>query len=396
MTGGTPLPCDVETVIAQNCRSCHGATPQFGAPMSLVSWEDLQAPAKTNSAKKVYELVGVRIHDDAHPMPQPPNARLSAADSATLDTWIAAGAPKGNATCAMPEGGTTDDSGTTSCTPDVDLSSPTAWNMPQVDDVYTCFGVDVPVTGNRQVIAIKPHIDNKSIVHHIVLMQSPTAVSPNPAPCSAFGMVTWPTLWAWAPGIGDFSLPPEAGFPMSGTMHYVVQIHYNNINRLMNQTDKSGFGLCTTDQLRPNDADVMAFGTQQINVPPHATLDQTCTFTVPPALDGRSIFSTFLHMHKIGTQISSTVNPGASQVSLGSDPNFSFGNQSWTPLSPYAQIHSGDKVATRCVWNNPTDTAVKFGENTENEMCFAIVAYYPKAQLLSWLFPSYMPTCVQN
>jgi hypothetical protein len=140
----------------------------------------------------------------------------------------------------------------------------------------------------------------------------------------------------------------------------------------------------------------MAFGTEQINIPAHGTLDQTCTFNVGPTLDGRNIFSTFLHMHKLGTQISSTVNPGPSQVSLGTDPSFSFSNQSWTPLKPYAQLHTGDKVATRCVWNNPTDTAVKFGENTENEMCFAIVAYYPKAQLLSWLYPSYMPTCVQN
>jgi hypothetical protein len=398
LTSSTPLPCDVEAIVAQNCRSCHGTTPQFGAPMSLVTWEDLNAPAKTDATKKVFQLVGTRIHDDVHPMPQPPNARLTAADTAVLDGWIAQGAPKGSSTCGSPDGSVPPDpdAGTTECTPDVDLISPTAWNMPQVDDVYTCFGVEVPVTGDRQVIAIKPHVDNKMIVHHIVLMQAPNPVSPTPTPCQAFGMATWPTLWAWAPGVGDFSLPQEAGFPMSGTMHYVVQIHYNNIGRLQNQTDKSGFGLCTTDKLRPNDADVMAFGTNSINIPAHGTLDQTCTYTVSPALDGRNIFSTFLHMHKLGTQISSTVNPGGTPVSLGSDPKFSFSNQSWTPLSPYAQLHTGDKVATRCMWQNTTDAVVKFGENTEDEMCFAIVAYYPKANMLSWLYPSYTPTCVKN
>lgn len=389
----TPLPCDVEAIVAANCRSCHGATPAFGAPMPLVGYEDFTAPAKTDKTKKVYELVGVRIHDDVHPMPQPPNPRLSAADTQVIDSWIAAGAPKGSATCSMPDGSTTDpDAGTSDCTPDVDLVSPSAWNMPQVDDVYVCFGVDIPVTGNRQVIAIRPHVDNKQIVHHIVLMQAPNAVSPTPAQCSAFGMVTWPTLWAWAPGIGDFNLPPEAGFPMSGTMHYVVQIHYNNIGRLMNQTDKSGFGLCTTDKLRPNDADVMAFGTDKISVPAHGTLDQTCTYNVNPALDGRNIFSTFLHMHKIGTQISSQVNT----TMLANDPNYSFANQQWAPNNPPVQLHTNDKVATRCVWNNPTDAPVKFGENTEQEMCFAIVAYYPKAQLLSWLYPAYTSTCVKN
>lgn len=394
----TPLPCDVEAIIAANCRNCHGATPQYGAPMALASHEDFTAPAKTDRSKKVFELVGTRIHDDVHPMPQAPNPRLNAADMATIDAWIAAGAPKGTSTCAMQDGSVTPtpDGGSTECTPDVDLISPSTWNMPQVDDVYVCFGVDIPVTGNRQIVAIKPRVDNKAIVHHIVLMQSPNAVSPTPSPCSAFGMVTWPTLWAWAPGIGDFALPPEAGFPMSGTMHYVVQIHYNNIGRLMNQTDKSGFGLCTTDKLRPNDADVIAFGTNKINVPAHGTLDQTCTYDVNPALDSRTIFSTFLHMHKIGTEISSIVNPGASQTVLADDPTFSFTDQQWAPNNPKVQLHTGDKVATRCKWNNTTDNPVSFGENTEEEMCFAIVAYYPKAQLLSWLYPAYTATCKKN
>jgi hypothetical protein len=52
--------------------------------MALVTAEDLRAPARSNPARRVYELVPERIADDANPMPQPPNARLSDADRATL------------------------------------------------------------------------------------------------------------------------------------------------------------------------------------------------------------------------------------------------------------------------------------------------------------------------
>ena len=78
------IPCDVDKVLAANCRSCHGSPPTYGAPMPLVTLADLHAPAMSDSTRNVYELVAERIADDVKPMPQPPNARLSAADRATL------------------------------------------------------------------------------------------------------------------------------------------------------------------------------------------------------------------------------------------------------------------------------------------------------------------------
>jgi len=364
--------------------------------MPLATWDDLQAPAKTDSTKKVFQLVGTRIHDDARPMPQPPNPRLNSQDTQTLDRWIGRSAPQGNVTCASQDAGA-DGPMTAGCTPDVNLVAQTPWQMPLINDIYTCYGVDVPVTGSRQIITIRPRVDNKSIVHHIVLYQAPNSVSGTPAPCQAFGMATWPFVYAWAPGVGDFELPQEAGFPMSGMMHYVVQVHYNNIQKVSGQTDNSGFGLCTTDQLRPNDADVVAFGSENFSIPAHSTMQLTCDYTLPPTLDGRKTFGTFLHMHKIGVAISNTITPQAgSAVVLGTDPNYSFNAQQWAPLAPQPTFHFGDKMTTICKWTNNSDIAVKFGENTEDEMCFAFAAYYPKANLLSWALPSYASSCTMK
>ena len=51
-------------------------------------------PARGRCAR-LARLVEERIHDTKLPMPQPPNAALSAADLATMDAWLKGGTPKG-------------------------------------------------------------------------------------------------------------------------------------------------------------------------------------------------------------------------------------------------------------------------------------------------------------
>lgn len=105
-SGATPLPCNVLDVFQRTCWTCHGATTNFGAPMSLTSWEDTQATAKQDpynanlNPEPVYQRIGERIHDTQNPMPQ--GTHLNAADLATLDAWVSAGAPAGSASDSCP------------------------------------------------------------------------------------------------------------------------------------------------------------------------------------------------------------------------------------------------------------------------------------------------------
>lgn len=392
----TGLPCDVGAIFEKGCATCHGSTPAYGAPMPLVTWDDLHRPAITDPSKKVYELVGVRIHDAKRPMPQPPSPPLSPDDLAKLDAWIAQGAPRSAEMCAAPDGGGADAGDAFACAPDQTLRAPAPYDMPLVDDQYVCFGVDVPVTGKRHVVKISPAIDNTKIVHHVLLLQSPTTVDPTPKPCSGTSYAL-PIVYGWAPGTSSLVMPKEAGFPQDGVAHYVVQIHYNNVARLVGQKDRSGFDLCTTAQLRPNDADVVAFGTTKITIPARATLDQTCRYTVPSVMDGRTVIATLPHMHKLGVSMSTELLPKGMPpaIDIGSAPTFTFENQYWRMVTG-ATMHTGDVVSVRCAWNNPSDAQVKFGEGTNDEMCFSFTMYYPKANLLSWVQPAFQSTCTTN
>ncbi len=397
--GSGSLPCDVAQVLATRCQSCHASPPLFGAPMPLVTFADLHAATPSSPSVPVYTSVETRTHDDARPMPPAPNARLSATEQATLDSWIAAGAPSGDGRACAPvvtsnDGGgaispTGDDGGAapTDCAFDTHVAPASPYTMVGPEQ-YACYGFDIAATGERQVTQIQVRLDNKSIVHHILLLKSPTSVSGTPTPCSPAPSFGAPMIYAWAPGGNALVLPSEAGFPQDQTTHYVVQVHYNNAANSPNTTDATGFDLCTTANLRKYNADVLAFGTELISVPPHAAATTTSCYTIPAALDGRSFFAAFPHMHQLGTSIGTELlTDGGAPVDMGTIAHWQFSEQPWLPITAYGT--AGDVIRTTCSWTNTGDSTVTFGQSTTDEMCYSFTAYYPVASTsLGWSAPA--------
>jgi hypothetical protein len=393
-TGPSGLPCDVDEILAQNCRKCHSAPPQYGAPMPLMTWENLHARAVSDETKKVYELAAFKIGNDAAPMPPPPNVRLSTEDQKTLTDWVAAGAPRGPDTCENTTGPTTHGVG---CTPNLSLAPQSEWEMPEASgDEYVCWGVDLAKDPATHITAFVPKIDNTAIAHHVVLYEADSAYPGVPASCSAGSSLGWRMVLGWAPGTEGIELPPEVGFPISkdpaNPTHYVVQMHYSNPQKLKGQKDKSRIDLCTTPP-RKYEADVMAFGSQDFTIPPKTTYSLECSLTVPAAFKDLHFFAAMPHMHLLGTAMSTTLTPkaGGPDVDLGTMSTFDFSRQAWLPID--ATTKAGDIIRTKCTWTNKNETEVRFGENTANEMCYSFTMYYPRIQssLWSWAAPASGP-----
>jgi hypothetical protein len=391
------LPCDVDAALERRCRSCHAQKPLYGAPMPLVTHADLAAQSRMYPTERIADRVAKRIHDDRRPMPPSPNERLNAADSAAIDAWVAAGAPRvDDDRCTALTNPPAPKPKPVSCVTDVHMKPKSAWAMPaDLDDVYVCYGFDVTPSQKRHLTAIAPLIDNPSIVHHLVLFESPKSVSPIPHQCSEASSVQMRALYGWAPGGVPLELPEEAGFAQEGTMHYVVQVHYNNVQHVAGQSDQSGFDFCTTDQLRPNDADGLVFGTTNIDIPARSTLDTTCKYTVGAELANVHLFASMPHMHQLGTSITNTLQPakGGAPVDLGSRSSWDFENQPYESVT--ATLQPGDVVTTRCAWKNPSGVPVGFGPNTADEMCFSFMMFYPKIQSTqwSWMMPAIRSSC---
>ncbi len=397
-TQANGLPCDVNQTLQTSCRACHGAQPQFGAPMPLVTYADLTAPAKSDATKRVIDLVLARTHEGARPMPPPPNARLDANAQSALDTWIRAGAPSAADACTVTT--TPSQVGVAkglSCEPDQRIRPPTKFAMPKgKSDQIVCYGFDVTHAAKRHIVALGPRLDNTRIVHHMILFQADQAAPTTPTECGLGQSAGWRFIGGWAPGGSAYELPAEAGFPQEGTTHYVMQVHYNNQQGLDGQLDESGFDLCTTDKLRANDADVMASGTIDINLAPRSGTDKTCGFTWPAGKI--HVFGASPHMHRLGTSLSITrVRKNAGDEKILDRPNFDFnGGGGGEPTS--VDLEQGDSIRTHCGWKNTSDAAVTYGENTSNEMCFGFMMYYPRITSSIWRFgiPAALAQCTTS
>lgn len=392
------LPCDVDAVLAKSCRTCHAAEPRYGAPMPLVTRDDLLALAPgMGSHTRVVDAVRARIHDEARPMPPPPNGRLAGNDARTLDAWIDAGAPASNGSCggAAPS---TDGGGapSLSCTPDTHVRPAAPFHVTRdVEDELVCYGFDTNRTSKRHIVALAPAVGASGVLHHVTLLAADRAVSSTPGPCPSDGMAAWRPLYGWAPGAGALELPPEAGLPDEPDAHLVVQLHYTNPRHVDGVDDASGFDLCTTDQLRPNDADVMAFGTEAITIPAHGSLDVDCSVPVPANGVTTHLFAAFPHMHGLGTSIASTALPagGGASVDLGTVAHWNVSDQAWLPIDDV--LRPGDTVRTTCSWTNTTSHGVGFGPTADDEMCFSFVMYFPKITVptWNWSLPALYSTC---
>jgi hypothetical protein len=96
------VPCDVYAVLSTSCWACHGPTPTNGAPQSLVTLAQLQAPSPSDSTQSNGERAVVRMADATAPMPPAGNPAPSAAEQATFAAWVDAGMPTGS--CATDGG----------------------------------------------------------------------------------------------------------------------------------------------------------------------------------------------------------------------------------------------------------------------------------------------------
>jgi hypothetical protein len=362
--------CATKAVLDARCTVCHNEQKLAGAPMSLKTYADLQAPAVSDPTKKVYELVKLRVHDKKKPMP--PQDPLTPQQLADIDAWVDGGALAGaDPTCP-------------------DNAKPTEakheWPT-NCDEVYKIYiapkenphvveaGAEThpqiavtPPWGNEEVQAIAWHSmnDNLKVLHHWILY----------GPQREF-------LFGWAPG-KDYNepLPDDVGvFLPSGNMN--LDVHYNNVSGKTSEKDASGVEICALKKphLRPKTATTTnALASALINLPPHSTnvdVTGTCTHTGEPV----RLLSVSPHAHRFGQHMKFTVEKANGMSIVMHDMDFHFEEETTYALRPPVTVESGDRIITTCTFSNDSNQTVTFGENNGNEMCFNFALYEPKGAL---------------
>lgn len=221
-------------------------------------------------------------------------------------------------------------------------------------------------SGNVQALKFKPITDNDRVLHHWIMYSGTDG---------AF-------LSGWAPGNdGGGDLPPDVGMyvPSGSGATLRLDVHYNNVGGTAAEQDASGVEVCivsTPSKLRPNTATVQGL-TASATVGAHMMVDNTATCRVTASMGPVHLLSNSPHMHKLGVYAKLVLTQAGQQMVLHDAP-FSFDEQRIYPFRPDVVVNTGDSFATTCSYNNTTDQTVRFGQNTENEMCFNFVLYYPK------------------
>lgn len=397
--GPTPLPADVQAIVDARCGTCHAASPQFGAPMSLVTWEAMHAPSVTAPGTAVYEMVSMRIHDVVHPMPA--TGMLPADELATLDAWITAGAPPGTGETTMPPPSEVGPE-YLPCTPSAtfvahapgDASAPFRLEPGSgvSGNTTMCFAYAAPFGATTQGTAFAPIIDDPRVLHHWIIFASdalPTGVSVGDAwECGATGGLSSGAqfLTGWAPGGQNQVLPGDMGRELPDSTGYIIlQVHYWNVAGYTDVADRSGVALCTTDTPRTHEIGTSTLGSLDIQILPRAIGHQVVGNCTPDITAPVTIVGSGPHMHTHGVAFRSEVLRGGDPTNvevLVDIGRWDFNSQTgYAPPGGQMVIQPGDVIRTTCTYDNGTDSAIYFGERTEDEMCFDFVSAYPAGAL---------------
>ena len=405
-TGGTDQSgsaqwCAAAQVFQKHCQTCHGSTPSFTAPMSLVTTDDLRRPSKTDPTRPVYQKVALRIDDPQSPMPPTSTGdTLTVQEKGAIKSWIDGGAvASDNASCnlmASPDGGTAGTTGEFTWPADCeqrykilahgksDPKDTTKYNVSAQGlgkQWYQCFFFKPPWGDDKvQVLAFRPIIDNPKVIHHWIMYGNENGKQAD-GTVGGQGCNVGAFLQGWAPGSqGSGDLPSDVGLQMPSGPNVVLglEVHYNNTANVPDAMDASGVEFCTTKKFRPKSAAVHWLGTMGLILPPQQTSNFTNTCT-PTNTEPVHILSTSPHMHQLGTHATLVLNRknGAKETLI--DKPFNFADQGAYRLETI--LNPGDSLTSSCTFNNTTPNLVTFGENTENEMCFLFTTAYPAGAL---------------
>jgi hypothetical protein len=223
---------------------------------------------------------------------------------------------------------------------------------------YVCRGFDLGNSNTWDMVEIDPLVDRTDLVHHMVLYSIPWDARADgyfdclDMPASAFA------IWAWAPGMGTFRTPAEAGIRTgkdSDIRYIVLQIHYDNPTLDSNQVDSTGVRVRMTTDLRANTAGFLFVGadTDQINIPPNESeweIAGNCssadTRLMPYNL---TVFAVATHAHLAGRLVWTELwRHGKFVEYLTPEYSYDFSDQKMIRVSK--TIMPGDDLVTHCVY----------------------------------------------
>ncbi|CAL8133761.1 unnamed protein product [Orchesella dallaii] len=204
-------------------------------------------------------------------------------------------------------------------------------------------------------------------------------------------------VYVWSKGGKRMIFPEGVGYPfpekVGESNYYLLEIHYDNPEKLPGLTFKTGERVLYTDKPIETDAELLTVSHDvsiAMTIPPNQTEFIVAGHCSPQCTEaglsdgGINIFNSLLHSHLSGRKLK--VRHFRDDVELpwlDFDNQYDFNFQQNKPLRDAVRVLPGDQLTVECAysttWNN--HKAVIGGLSTREEMCMAFLWYYPKQKL---------------
>lgn len=387
-TGGKTVPCDVAEILKSNCSQCHGTETAFGAPVSLVTLEDFQGKSTKSVGLAAATKDRINEPDPKKAMPPSNGKKLTAAQLATLNKWLADGTPgvadKCNTTPSTPDadvGGSDDlgdgaDLGTEGleCHKLLAFGGGTnkQYKVGSAVDKYVNFTFKAPWAATAYGIRFYPIIGNKKALHHFLLFQD-SSMKAAGSMGSSGAHPDGQLVYGWAPGGTPLDLreatKESVGFELPSNVSYTVEMHYNSNDPAAE--DASGVEVCVAKEKPANIAGISWLGYDQLLVPAAKWTGQCVPQNTVPV----HVLGVQPHMHVAGTHMKTVIHRKGGKDEVLHDEPFDFNDQ--RHYLKNVTINPGDTLTTECTYDKP----MAFGESTGSEMCYNFTFAYPKGAL---------------
>jgi mono/diheme cytochrome c family protein len=376
---------DVQPMLAQHCTRCHqpgGLGPgdftdptvvSALAPAMMAAIDDgRMPPAASDPACRDY------VGSDLLTLPQ------TARD--TFSAWVESDLPMGDPTDAPGVVGVSD----ALTDPDVEIVLPVAYTPAFADasnpgNEYRCFALDSADVAGRYITAMAPVVDQAALVHHIVLFTVDTDSLGDEYLADAGwdcidgqgGSATEGMIAAWAPGMLPIEFPDGVGMEVPDDQTLVMQMHYfNNALDGDELSDRSGYAFRLTDSVDKG-VFMAPLGSYSFQIPAgDAAYSDSSSFenTYFPL----NVLGIFPHMHQLGARFEASIEHSDGSTSCLVSGDYDFDNQMTYQFTEPAPFGMGDRVNFECTWDNSGgDATVRYGERTDEEMCFFFTLVTP-------------------
>ena len=248
------------------------------------------------------------------------------------------------------------------------------WSLAPGEEGYFCAYVTVP--RDTYIKAFRPLTPPGT--HHTVLTRYDGATPADGIVRCGVNTNGQSMIYGSGVGAPDFVFPPTVGLHLAQGTRLLLNLHlYNATDFQLDGRSGTLFQEATAAEA-PNLAELVLAGpTISLNVPTGVTTQsgrcQLSNVTSQPI----QVFALSQHMHKLGTRMKSVVTRTGSPDIVLQDIAYDFEQQSFHQLAPHVQLLPGDTLRTECTFNNTTGVPVRFGDSSDDEMCFTDLFYYP-------------------